>query len=69
MKKCKDRLRNLWDNIKNKTKQNNIVIIGGPEREERERGQKTIQRKNSWKLLKPREGNRHLDPGSQKSFK
>ena len=38
MKRNKDRLRDLWDNIKS----NNIHIIGVPEGEERERGPEKI---------------------------
>ena len=38
MKRNKDSLRDLWDNIKH----NNIHIIGVPEGEEREKGAKRI---------------------------
>ena len=38
MKRNEDRLRDLWDNIKHK----NILIIGVPEGEEREKGPEKI---------------------------
>ena len=63
MKWNEDSLRDIWDNIKC----TNILIIGVPEGEEREKGHEKIFEENSWKFPKHGKGNSQPNPGSTES--